>query len=266
MTGVERVDALPDGRTLRLIVQGDIDAVLKTAARYHVTTFVSHEPSLEDVFLRFYQDDGGAAREDVAGGRNVFLNAGLSHPDLRSGWSRARSHHRSSLYPLAVQVAREELLALTRNPVVRVLAEPIDVLSPGGYATWRLSRLLPMLAIWALLAVSRTTRGEEESGAFDLLLSVSGLRRRIVVEKLAAITAALVLIGGLLAALALAGARATHVDLEPHRAVPFGLNATRESSRSSSARSRLSSPSSRRTSGRRHDRHPVGGVVRPHAA
>ena len=127
---------------------------------------------------------------------------------------------------LASQVARDELLALARNPVVRVLAEPVDVLSPGGYATWRLSMLLPLLAIWALLAVSRTTRGEEESGAFDLLLSVSGSRRWIVVEKLAAITAALVLIGGLLAALALAGARATHVDLEPRRAVLFGLNAT----------------------------------------
>ena len=67
LTGVERVDALPDGRTLRLIVHGDIDPVLKMAARYHVTSVVSHEPSLEDVFLRFYQDDGGAAREDAAG-------------------------------------------------------------------------------------------------------------------------------------------------------------------------------------------------------
>src|SRR6478735_7041643 len=46
---------------------------------------------------------------------------------------------------LASQVGREELLALARNPVVRVLAEPVDVLSPGGYATWRLSILLPML-------------------------------------------------------------------------------------------------------------------------
>ena len=115
---------------------------------------------------------------------------------------------------------------MTRNPVVRLLAEPVDVLSPGGYATWRLSMLLPMLAIWALLAVSRTTRGEEESGALDLLLSVSGSRRRIVVEKLAAIAAALVLIGALIAVLALAGARATHVELAPSRALLFGLNTT----------------------------------------
>jgi ABC-2 type transport system permease protein len=127
---------------------------------------------------------------------------------------------------LANEGARQEMLALTRNPVVRVFAEPVDVLSPGGYATWRLSMLLPMLAIWALLAVSRMTRGEEESGALDLLLSVSGSRRQVVVEKLAAAAVALVLIGALLAALALAGARATHVELEPRGALLFGLNTT----------------------------------------
>jgi ABC-2 type transport system permease protein len=86
--------------------------------------------------------------------------------------------------------------------------------------------LLPMLAVWALLAVSRMTRGEEESGALDLLLSVSGSRRRVVVEKLAAITAALGLVGALLAALAFAGALATHMDLELSRAMLFGLNTT----------------------------------------
>jgi ABC-type multidrug transport system ATPase subunit len=67
LAGVESLETLPDGRTLRLVVQGDIDPVIKMAARHHVTTFVSHEPSLEDVFLRFYQDDGAAAREDAAG-------------------------------------------------------------------------------------------------------------------------------------------------------------------------------------------------------
>jgi ABC-2 type transport system ATP-binding protein len=65
LAGVERLEAMPDGRTLRLIVHGEIDPVLKMAARYHVITFVSHEPSLEDVFLRFYQDDGAASREDA---------------------------------------------------------------------------------------------------------------------------------------------------------------------------------------------------------
>jgi ABC-2 type transport system ATP-binding protein len=62
LAGVESLEALPDGRTLRLVVHGDIDSVVKMAARYPLTTFLSHEPSLEDVFLRFYQDEGAAAR------------------------------------------------------------------------------------------------------------------------------------------------------------------------------------------------------------
>jgi ABC-2 type transport system ATP-binding protein len=56
LAGIERMDVLPDGRTLRLIVQGDIDPVIKTAARYSLTAFASREPSLEDVFLALYND------------------------------------------------------------------------------------------------------------------------------------------------------------------------------------------------------------------
>jgi ABC-2 type transport system permease protein len=125
---------------------------------------------------------------------------------------------------LASPVGREEVLALMRNPVVRLFAEPVDVLSPGGYATWRLSLLLPMLAVWALLAFSRATRGEEETGAFDVLLSVSGSRVRVVLSKLGALGAALAIIGVVIGACALAGARATGVALAWDRALLFGLN------------------------------------------
>jgi ABC-type multidrug transport system ATPase subunit len=64
--GVERVEVLPDGRTLRVTIKGGgIDVLVKTAARYPLVNFVSREPSLEDVFLRFYQDDGDASGKDA---------------------------------------------------------------------------------------------------------------------------------------------------------------------------------------------------------
>jgi len=63
LTGVERVDALPDGHTLRLAMQGVADEVIKVAARYPVVTLTSHEPSLEDIFLRYYEGDGQAVKE-----------------------------------------------------------------------------------------------------------------------------------------------------------------------------------------------------------
>jgi len=121
---------------------------------------------------------------------------------------------------------RAEMLALTRNPAMRLFAEPVDVLTPGGYATWRLSLVLPLVAIWALLTVSRTLRGEEEHGALDLLLSVPRSRVRIAAEKVAAVAVSLLLIGALIALSAFAGAAATGVDLGAGRAALFGLNTT----------------------------------------
>lgn len=63
LEGVATVDAMPDGRTLRLSVTGGLDAVVKAAAQYPVVTLTSHEPSLEDIFLRYYEGDGLAVKE-----------------------------------------------------------------------------------------------------------------------------------------------------------------------------------------------------------
>ena len=61
--GVERVEELPDGRTLRLTVQGGVDAVIKAAARHSVVNLTSHEPSLDEVFRTYYEGDRAAAAE-----------------------------------------------------------------------------------------------------------------------------------------------------------------------------------------------------------
>ena len=63
LEGVEQVDALPDGHTLRLAVSGGLDSVIKAAAQYPIVTLTSQEPSLEEIFLRYYEGDGSAARE-----------------------------------------------------------------------------------------------------------------------------------------------------------------------------------------------------------
>ncbi len=42
------------GDRVRLTVAGSLDAVVKVAARFEVVDLVSHQPSLEDVFLAFY--------------------------------------------------------------------------------------------------------------------------------------------------------------------------------------------------------------------
>jgi ABC-2 type transport system ATP-binding protein len=63
LEGVAQVEALADGHTLRLQVSGGLDAMIKAAAQHNVVTLTSHEPSLEDIFLRYYEGDGLAVKE-----------------------------------------------------------------------------------------------------------------------------------------------------------------------------------------------------------
>lgn len=58
LPGVQEVEARGDG--IRLAVAGPLDPVVKAAARYEVVDLTSHEPSLEEIFLRFYGGRDGA--------------------------------------------------------------------------------------------------------------------------------------------------------------------------------------------------------------
>jgi ABC-2 type transport system permease protein len=70
-------------------------------------------------------------------------------------------------------------------------AAPVAVDTPGGYATFKLGLGILVLAIWPLLAASRTLRGEEESGSLDVLLATPHSRTRVALQKVAAIGTAL---------------------------------------------------------------------------
>ncbi len=63
MEGVDKAEALPDGHTLRLEVSGGLDGVIKAAAQYPIATLTSQEPSLEEMFLRYYENDNPATKE-----------------------------------------------------------------------------------------------------------------------------------------------------------------------------------------------------------
>src|SRR4030081_225545 len=63
LEGVADVQTLDHGHAVRLAMQGSADAVIKAAARYSVVSLTSYEPSLEDIFLRYYEDDVAPAKE-----------------------------------------------------------------------------------------------------------------------------------------------------------------------------------------------------------
>lgn len=63
------------------------------------------------------------------------------------------------------------LEALAANPAVRTLfGEPLALGDPGGFTVWRTGTVVAaLLGTWSILATTRITRGEEDSGRWNLL-------------------------------------------------------------------------------------------------
>jgi ABC-2 type transport system ATP-binding protein len=54
LPGVAAPTPIDGGYVLRLSVQGDLREVIRVAAAHDALNLVTHEPSLEEIFLRFY--------------------------------------------------------------------------------------------------------------------------------------------------------------------------------------------------------------------
>src|SRR5579859_1014190 len=67
--GVSDVEQLNHGHAVRIAINGPADAVIKAAARYPVVSLTSYEPSLEDIFLKYYEAEAGSgkASKEAAG-------------------------------------------------------------------------------------------------------------------------------------------------------------------------------------------------------
>lgn len=58
LPGVEEVDF--EDRRLRCKVVGKLDDLIKEASRYEIINVISHEPSLEEIFLKYYEKEEAA--------------------------------------------------------------------------------------------------------------------------------------------------------------------------------------------------------------
>ena len=124
---------------------------------------------------------------------------------------------------LGTPQARAALLELAQS--FRWYSEPVEITTPGGFATWRLGPFLALLpAIWALLAGSRALRGEEDRGSLDVLLSTPRSRARVALENLAALATAALLVGVALGLPTLAAGASVGAGFGPGAALLTGLN------------------------------------------
>ena len=62
VAGVAKVAQGADERTLQLSVQGDLTEIIHIASQHNATNITTHEPTLEEVFLRFYEPEHEPAR------------------------------------------------------------------------------------------------------------------------------------------------------------------------------------------------------------
>jgi ABC-2 type transport system permease protein len=94
--------------------------------------------------------------------------------------------------PLDRQMLVAQMTSLP--PVLQgLLGEPINIETLGGFLSWRVGNVLPvMLGLWSVLALSGTLAGEAARGSLDLIASTPVGRRSIALQKVAGHVTALV--------------------------------------------------------------------------
>ncbi|GAA4745065.1 exporter of polyketide antibiotics [Modestobacter marinus] len=109
-------------------------------------------------------------------------------------------------------LAGASLAALAENPAIRTLfGPPVALGDPGGFTVWRTGTAVAVLVgVWAALAATRVTRGEEEAGRWDLLLGGRLRLPAVLLRHLVVLLGAAALVGAATAAgLVLAGTATT---------------------------------------------------------
>ncbi|MBX5449106.1 ABC transporter permease subunit [Thermogemmatispora sp.] len=95
-----------------------------------------------------------------------------------------------------------------------------------GYVTFRVfgTTLPAFLAIWAILAGARLVRGDEERGTLDVLLAQPIMRARLLLEKLLALTLAILVMMLIISLFILFGQLSAHETADYPRALLTALN------------------------------------------
>jgi ABC-2 type transport system permease protein len=103
------------------------------------------------------------------------------------------------------------LEALAANPAIRTLfGPPVALDDPGGFTVWRTGTFMAVLVgVWALMAATRITRGEEDAGRWEILLAGRLRLATVVTRHLTVLVAAQALVGATLAATMILAGTAT---------------------------------------------------------
>ena len=118
--------------------------------------------------------------------------------------------------------ARAQLASLAQQ--FKWAADPVAAGTVGGYATFKVGIFILLMAVWPLLAASRTLRGEESTGVLDVLLALPRTRLSVAAQKVAAMWTALLLMGAIVGMLAYLGGTKFNGEFNLVDGLLFGLN------------------------------------------
>jgi ABC-2 type transport system permease protein len=130
------------------------------------TTPVDHQPSS----IALGPDRPGGARVAALAARLIRRGTLIVVPLVAGMAAMVVVQYRQAFADTA---GVQSLEALATNPAIRTLfGEPVALDDPGGFTVWRTGTPLAVIVgLWALLAATRITRGEESAGRWELLLA-----------------------------------------------------------------------------------------------
>ncbi len=123
----------------------------------------------------------------------------------------------------SIATAAGQLSSVTQS--FSFFGDPVAIGTPQGYITFKFLGLLPLvLGIWAVIAGAHLTRGDEESGALDLLLGEPVSRARLMGEKIIAFALGIILAGAIITAFLILGLASAKLSPDVSGSVLAGVN------------------------------------------
>ncbi len=127
-------------------------------------------------------------------------------------------------YPTPLERARLTATLGNNVGINALLGTPHGLTSVGGFTVWStLSVMVIIGAIWAFLLATKTFRGEEESGRWELLLSGQTTARRAACNALAGLGSSLLVLYAVTAAAFILIGRVHNIDFGVQAALFFAL-------------------------------------------
>jgi ABC-2 type transport system permease protein len=149
----------------------------------------------------------------VISARRTVRSAGLWGA-VFGGYIAYAAWEYATSYPTAASRQKIALTFGTNAGLSALLGQGQRLATIGGFTAWRaIGVLVPAGAVWAMLAATRLTRGEEDAGRLELLLAGQTTRRRAVAQAEAGLAAGLAVVWMITAAATVAAGSPARIGI-----------------------------------------------------